>query len=111
MEVRCVPLCQTARFLGNWREYVSDCVVEGEKKLLAPRCVMNYETVARIRAQPPSGVAAINIALRPQGAVTTHSHSTGQTDVIAAVTEVSSYLFPYCMLRRFQYLMQYSVEW
>jgi hypothetical protein len=25
MEVRCVPLCQTARFLGNWREYVRLC--------------------------------------------------------------------------------------
>lgn len=54
---------------------MSDCVVEEEKKLLAPRCVMNYETVARIRVQPSSGVAAINIALRPWDAVTTHSHS------------------------------------
>jgi hypothetical protein len=52
---------------------VSGCVVEGEKKLLAPRCVMNYETVARIRIQPPSGVAAINTTLRPWDAVTTHS--------------------------------------
>jgi hypothetical protein len=38
-----VPLCWTARLLGSWREYVSACVVEeGGKKLLAPRCVMNY---------------------------------------------------------------------
>jgi hypothetical protein len=112
MAVRCVPLRQTATFLGNWREYVSDCIVEGEQKLLAPRCVMNYETVARIRVRPPSGVAAINIVLRPWDAVTTHSHSkrlacVGQTDVIAAVTAVSLYLFPYCLLLRFQYLILY----
>jgi hypothetical protein len=100
MEVRYVPLCQTATFLGNWKEYVSDCIAEGEKKLLAPCCVMNYETVARIRVEPPSGVAAINIVLRPWVAVTTHRHSKrlaciGQTDVIAAVTAGSLFLFPY----------------
>jgi hypothetical protein len=86
---------------------VSDCVVEGEKKLPAPRWVMNYETVARITVQPPSGVAAINIALRPWDAVTAHSHVTylaciGQDGVMVAMTGISLYLFSYCRLRRRQ---------
>lgn len=45
-----LPLCFAATYLCNWRENVSVCVVEGDKKLLAPRGVMNYWTMARIRA-------------------------------------------------------------
>jgi hypothetical protein len=57
-----LPLCYAATYLYNWRENVSVCVVEGKKKLLAPCGVMNDWTMARITA--PSGVSAINIALR-----------------------------------------------
>jgi len=45
-----LPLCLAATYLCNWRENVSVYVVEGDKKLLAPRGVMNYWKMARIRA-------------------------------------------------------------
>ena len=45
-----LPLCYAARCLCNCSDNVSVWVVEGEKRLLAPRGVMDYWTLARITA-------------------------------------------------------------